>query len=487
MNKNKETYDGISYNRSALMIVILLGAFCIIMNQTLLITAYPTIMKDLNISLSTVQWLTTLFLLVSGITIPLSAYLMKQIQSKYLFLTALNLFLMGVLICYFGPTFKYLLFGRLLQGIASGIMLPLIQTIVLTLFQKNERGTAMGFVGLVVALAPAIGPTLSGYIITYFNWKTLFLITIPLILLSEIGALLFFKVSIPLKQSKLDIPSVFLSIIGFGSLLYSISLASTKGWLSKEVIVLLFIGCTVIVSFIVRELKISNPLLNLKVFSYSTFSVSVFLSAISYIALLGFESILPDYIQKVHLESPIDSGLILLPGSIVMGLMNPVTGKLFDRFGGRFLIPIGLTLLSLGTFPFLFITETTPILFIAIFYAIRLLGISMVLMPVTTTGMNALPNDMISNGTATNNTLRQIASSFGTAVLVTFLSSHAQATPTQSLAIGSSALAMKESLEVADYRHAFAMAFVFCIVALISSLIIFRKKGSNTKKREKKE
>lgn len=476
MGYSKQNYKGVSYNRTILMGVILLGAFCVIINQTLLITAYPTITKDLNITLTTVQWLTTLFLLVSGITIPLTAYLMKQFKSKFLFLTALNLFLAGVIICYFSSSFNFLLVGRALQGVASGMMLPLIQTLVLTLFKKDERGTAMGFVGLVVALAPAIGPTLSGYVITYFNWKVLFLITIPLILLSELGAILFFKVSIPLEKSKLDIPSILLSMIGFGSLLYGISLVSTKGWLSKEVIILLILGVMLLTVFVIRELKIPNPLLNLNVFSYSTFSVSVFLSAISYIALLGFESILPDYIQKVHLESPIDSGLILLPGSIVMGLMNPVTGKLFDRFGGRLLIPTGLALLSLGTFPFLFITETTQIGLISLFYAVRLFGISMVLMPVTTTGMNALPTDLLSNGTATNNTLRQIASSFGTAVLVTFLSTNTQAVPTQSLAISSPALAHKEALEVMDYRHAFTLAFIFCIVALVSSVIISRKK-----------
>lgn len=475
MKANIQMNNGKSYNRTMLMVVILLGAFCIVMNQTLLITAYPTIMKDLNISLATVQWLTTLFLLVSGITIPLTAYLMKQIQSKYLFLTAVNLFLVGVLICYFGPTFSFLLVGRLFQGLASGIMLPLIQSMVLNMFEKDERGAAMGFVGLVIALAPAVGPTLSGILITYFNWKILFLITIPLIILSEIGAALFFKVSIPLEKSKLDILSLILSIIGFGGLLYGISLISSKGWSSVEVLSLLGVGIVVLIIFVLRELRIPNPLLGLTVFKYPTFSVAVFLSSISYMALLGFESILPDFIQKVRLESPIHSGLILLPGSIVMGIMNPVTGKLFDRYGGRLLIPIGLSLLSLGTLPFLFINTTTPIVLISLFYAIRLFGISMVLMPVTTTGMNALPNEMISNGTATNNTLRQIASSFGTAILVTFLSSNTKVASTQALAAGSPSL-QQTQVQVNDYRHAFTVAFVFCLIALASSLIIFLRK-----------
>lgn len=480
MTGNVQTNGGKAYNRTILMVVILLGAFCIVMNQTLLITAYPTIMKDLNISLTTVQWLTTLFLLVSGITIPLTAYLMKQIQSKYLFLTAINLFLAGVLICYFGPTFSFLLVGRLFQGIASGIMLPLVQSIVLTMFEKDERGSAMGFVGLVIALAPAIGPTLSGIVITYFYWKTLFLITIPLIILSEIGAILFFKVSIPLEKSKLDVLSVVLSIVGFGSLLYGISLISAKGWTSVEVLSLLGVGIIVLIIFVLRELRIPNPLLGLRVFNYSTFSVTVFLSSITYMALLGFESILPDFIQKVRLESPIHSGLILLPGSIVMGIMNPITGKLFDRYGGRILIPFGLSLLSIGTLPFLFIDTTTSIILISLFYAIRLFGISMVLMPVTTTGMNALPNEMISNGTATNNTLRQIASSFGTAILVTFLSSNTKVASTQALAAGSPSL-QQTQLQVTDYRHAFTMAFIFCLFALVSSLIIFSRKNDKKK------
>lgn len=472
---NKQTNT--ATNRFILMGVILLGAFCITMNQTLLITAYPSIMRDLHISVTTVQWLTTLFLLVSGITIPLTAFLMKRIKSNYLFLAALTIFLLGLLICYFGPTFNYLLVGRALQGVASGIMMPLVQSIVLTIFDKDDRGTAMGFVGLVIALAPAIGPTLSGFIITYFDWKSLFLITIPLIILSEIGAIIFFKVSIPQENNPLDFLSVCLSVIGFGSLLYGISMISTDGWTSASVLLCLGLGSILLVFFVLRQLSIPNPLLNMKVFQYKIFSLSVFLSSVSYMALLGFESILPDFIQNVRMETPIESGLILLPGSILMGVMNPITGKLFDRFGGRFLIPLGLSLLTLGTLPFVFITQSTSIFVISACYAIRLFGISMVLMPVTTTGMNALPNEFISTATATNNTLRQIASSFGTAILVTFLASSSSSKPTQSLAIGSPTLSQHQALQVSDYQHAFAMAFAFCLIALLSSLFIFSRKN----------
>lgn len=457
--------EGEKYNRLVLMAIMLLGSFCIIMNQTLLTTAYPTIMKDMKTSLETVQWLTTSFLLVSGMVIPLSAYLMNRINSKILFIISLVFFLVGSLICYVASTFTVLLIGRLFQGVASGITLPLIQTCVLHMFRKSERGFAMGMVGLVVGLAPAIGPTLSGYIVVQYSWKWLFMLTVPFILFDLIAAIFYLKKVIPLKDTRLDYLSVIYSSVGFGTLLYGISDIGSKGGISSRALICLLIGVITLIAFTFRENSLSNPLLQLNILTNRVFSLAVLLSCLSYVALIGFESLLPEYIQLVRGETAFHSGLILLPGAIMMGMMNPITGKIFDRHGGNQLIPFGLFLLSIGTLPFVFLGTTTSVFYISLFYGIRLTGIAMVLMPITTTGMNALPNKYISNGTAINNTFRQLASSIGTAVLVCVLS----------FSTKNKGSHISSSQQINGYRMAFLIAFLFCLVAFSVSFILLKK------------
>ena len=283
----------------------------------------------------------------------------------------------------------------------------------------------------------------------------------------------------------MDVPSLLLSSIGFGSLLFSISANSTNSFLSSEILFFFIIGIISLIAFVYRDLKIKNPLLQLNLFKYPIFSITVILSSVSYMALLGFESILPDFIQKAQNISPLNSGLMLLPGALIMGIMSPIAGKLFDKFGGKYLISIGLLLLSIGTFPFIFVEYNTPSIYITIFYAVRLFGIALALMPTITTGMNAIPLKDSSNGSAINNTLRQMASSFGTSVLVFFISATTQRKISVHLEIKDLSIPEAVSMQTAGYHSAFIVTFVFCLLAFFISLFFSFSKTTRVKKNNK--
>ena len=378
---------GKKYNRSLLVAVLLIGTFCTVLNQTLLATAFPTLMKEFDISASTVQWLTTGFLLVNGIMIPISAWLINSFSSKKLYLSAMGTFLIGTIICFIAQNFPVLLAGRLIQAVGVGLSMPLLQNIMLTIFPPEKRGSAMGMAGIVIGLAPALGPTLSGWIIDHYSWRDLFGMVIPIVILVLVLAVFFMKSVIELTHPKIDAISAILSTIGFGSLLYGFSSVGDKGWLSREVLGFLIVGIIFIVLFSKRQLNIEHPFLELRVFKSKIFTIAAILAGVTNMAMIGAEMVLPLYIQNIRGESAFHSGLMLLPGALVMGLMMPITGAIFDKHGARKLAITGMFILTSATLPFAFLTSKTSVIVIVVLYAIRMFGISMVMMPVTTSSL----------------------------------------------------------------------------------------------------
>jgi len=404
-----------------LLIVLLSGAFITILNQTLLATALPPIMKDLNIGESTVQWLQSIFMLVNGIMIPITAFLIGKFTTRRLFLTAMSIFALGTLVAAVSPNFSVLLIGRVLQGAGAGIMMPLLQTILFLLFPIEQRGKAMGYFGLVIAFAPAIGPTLSGYLVDQFPWRSVFYVVLPFALFNIIAAYFLLKNVTKTTDPKMDYLSVVLSTFGFGGLLYGFSIAGTTSWLHANVLISLIVGAISLVWFILRQLNLKEPILEFRVFKYGVFTMATSLGMIVFASMIGTTVILPLFMQTMLGFSAFHSGLTLLPGAIVMGVMNPVTGTLFDKYGAKWLLLTGFVILTITTFVFANLTEETTFAYLATLNAIRMFGISMVMMPSTTLGLNELPNRLISHGTAMNNTFRQMSGSIGTAVLVTVM------------------------------------------------------------------
>ncbi|TWE01744.1 EmrB/QacA subfamily drug resistance transporter [Neobacillus bataviensis] len=406
--------------------VLMVGAFISFLNNTLLNIALPSIMKDLNIQASTVQWLTTGFMLVNGVLIPISAYLIQKFSVRHIFLAALGLFTAGTVLAGFAHVFPVLLGGRMLQASGSAILMPLLMNVMLVSFPIEKRGAAMGVFGLILMFAPAIGPTLSGWIVENYDWRMLFHFITPIAIIVFLIGLFLLKDKKEKVNLRLDFLSVILSSIGFGGILYGFSSAGSKGWDSPEVYGTIMVGIISLFIFIWRQTKQEAPLLNFRVYRYPMFALSSVISMVVNMALFSGMILLPIYTQNLRGISPMDAGLLLMPGAILMAFMSPITGKLFDKIGGRILAVTGLTIIVVTTYAFSKLTLHTTYIHLIIIYSVRMVGMSMVMMPVSTNGLNQLPKRLYPHGTAMNNTLNQVAGAIGTALMVTIMSNRAE-------------------------------------------------------------
>ncbi|MGN8646632.1 MDR family MFS transporter [Gracilibacillus sp. HCP3S3_G5_1] len=477
-----------------LMISILfIGAFVSFLNNSLLNVALPSIMVDLEIKdYSTVQWLATGYMLVSGILIPASAFLITRFSNRSLFVTAMAIFTLGTALAAFAPNFAVLLTGRMVQAAGSSVMGPLLMNIMLVSFPRDKRGAAMGVFGMVMIAAPAIGPTLSGYIVEYHNWRLLFEMILPLAIISLVLAIWKFdNVMEQDKNVKLDYLSVVLSSVGFGGALYGVSNASSQGWSDSVVVTTLIVGGTALILFIVRQLKMDEPLLDLRPYKYPMFALASVIAIVNAIAMFSGMILTPAYVQDVRGISPLQSGLMLLPGAIIMGVMSPITGRLFDKFGPRILAIVGLTVTGISTYLLAHVQIDSTYTYIVVVYSLRMFGMSMVMMPIMTNGLNQLPTSLNPHGTAINNTAQQVSGSIGTAVMVTIMNSVATSEgeklmsgvdPT-TLTDASVASISQEAL-LSGIQYSFYVALVINIVALILALFMKRVDTSDKSVKE---
>ncbi|PGK38872.1 MFS transporter [Bacillus anthracis] len=408
-------------NVKAVVAVLILGMFVSILNQTIINVALPPLMNEFNVSTSTAQWLITGFMLVNGILVPISAFLVSRFTYRKLFVAAMLFFTVGSIICAISGNFTMMMTGRVIQAVGAGILMPVGMNIFMTLFPPHKRGAAMGLLGVAMILAPAIGPTVTGWVIENYSWNLMFYAMFIIGLIITFLSLKFFTLAQPVSKTKLDIFGVVSSSIGLGSLLYGFSEAGNNSWTSAEVIISLVIGVIGLALFIWRELTTDNKMLDLQVFKYPVFTFTLVINAIVTMALFGGMLLLPVYLQNIRGFTPIESGLLLLPGSLIMGIMGPIAGKLFDKYGIRPLAIVGLAITTFATYEFTTLSMDTPYSVIMTDYIIRSIGMSFIMMPIMTAGMNALPMKLISHGTATQNTSRQVAGSIGTAILITLM------------------------------------------------------------------
>ncbi|HGH7180826.1 DHA2 family efflux MFS transporter permease subunit [Bacillus luti] len=408
-------------NVKAVVAVLILGMFVSILNQTIINVALPPLMNEFNVSTSTAQWLITGFMLVNGILVPISAFLVSRFTYRKLFVAAMLFFTVGSIICAISGNFTMMMTGRVIQAVGAGILMPVGMNIFMTLFPPHKRGAAMGLLGVAMILAPAIGPTVTGWVIENYSWNLMFYGMFVIGLIITFLALKFFTLAQPVSKTKLDVFGVVSSSIGLGSLLYGFSEAGNNSWTSAEVIISLVIGVIGLALFIWRELTTDNKMLDLQVFKYPVFTFTLVINAIVTMALFGGMLLLPVYLQNIRGFTPIESGLLLLPGSLIMGIMGPIAGKLFDKYGIRPLAIVGLAITTFATYEFTTLSMDTPYSVIMTDYIIRSIGMSFIMMPIMTAGMNALPMKLISHGTATQNTSRQVAGSIGTAILITLM------------------------------------------------------------------
>lgn len=463
-----------SYNRSVIVGIFLVGAFVAILNQTLLIPAIPHIMEEFNIDVSKGQWLTTAFMLTNGILIPITAFLIERFSSRSLVLTALSIFTAGTILASFATNFPVLLAARIVQAAGAGILMPLMQTIFLTIFPKEKRGQAMGMVGLVISFAPALGPTLGGWIVDSFSWKFLFYIVLPIGIIDLILAFFLMKNVTQQRDTRIDVLSVILSSFGFGGLLYGFSSVGTYGWTSATVLISLIVGAVSLFFFILRQSNLKRPMLEFGVFKFAIFSLTTFLGMLVFALLIGTETILPLYTQNVRGLSALDTGLILLPGALFMGFLSPIIGRIFDKVGGKGLALGGFTILAVTSLPFMMLNLDSSIALITVAYTLRLIGVGMIMMPLTTAGINSLPPHLIPHGTAMNNTMRQMGGSIGTAVLVSIMSSSA----------ANAALSDPMKSAVHGMNTSFIVSGAIAVIGLVLSFFLKEKRENKVMKQE---
>ncbi|MGN7402682.1 DHA2 family efflux MFS transporter permease subunit [Cytobacillus praedii] len=470
-------------NKKVLLFVLLLGGFLSILNQTLLNVALSSFMEVFDVSATTVQWLATGFMLVNGILIPVTAFLMKRFSTRQLFISSMLLLLIGSIICAIATNFTVLLIGRMIQAAGAGIIMPLMMGIVMFIFPPEKRGSAMGLIGLAMIFAPAIAPTLSGFVIEYVSWRWLFIGIIPLV---GIVILLAFKYLINVSEgskAELDVLSFILSTIGFGLVLYGFSNAGSHGWDDAVVLASIIAGILVLVLFTMRQLRTSDPFLNVRVFQNKTFTMTSLINIIVTMMLYADMILLPIYLQNGRGFTAFDAGLLLLPGAIINALLSPVTGKWYDRFGAKPLFIIGLIFVIPSMWIVTDLTENTTYTFLMIRTIFLRIGLSFITMPLNTAGLNALPKELITHGTAVNNTVRQIAGAIGTAVVVTIYTSKATDYAGDLVHQGVTER-IKELSSIFATSESYYFMMILAVVALVITLFTPLKKPVSSEKAE---
>ena len=381
-------------NKILMVITLLCGSFITAFSETLLNNGLPTIMAEVHVSEMTVQWLSTGYMLAAGITMPLAAYLTNSVKLRTLFTVTMAIFLVGTIISAFAPNFPLLLIGRLIEGVAVGINMPLIPNVLALIFSPRHRGTIMGLAGIIINLGPATGPTVSGIIVDYFSWRMLFIILIPICILVLIATQLFVKNVIPLKRSSLDFSSVLTSTSGLALLLYSLGRVGEMGRFDWLTLFLQAVGIAVMIFFVKRQLKLKKPLLEMRVFKAPSFRLGATLALLNTSSLMATE----------------------------LMVVSPIAGRLYDQIGIKKVAFLGFGIGLLTMIPMAFYSPTTSVFTVTTLYALRCGGLNLAYSPVSVYGLNALPQEYVVFGNTLMVNMNQIADAFANAMAATLQS-----------------------------------------------------------------
>ena len=408
---------GLAKNQLQMIVVLLAGAFVAVLNATLLTPALPTIMADMGIASTTVQWLTSGYALTEAVIIPLAAYLMGRFSTRRLFIGGMTLFAAGSLVSAVAPVFALLLLGRVMQACATGFVMPMVFSVILLVIPRERRGSAMGIIGLVIGFAPTIGPSLSGVLVDTVGWRAIFVIVAVVSAIIVACAAKMLKPYGEFKRSRFDPPSVVLSTCGLVCLLYGLSSVSSSTNLGFTV-GLIVVGIALVGLYAYRQLNLAEPMLRVDILKTPNYRIVVIVIALFQAALIGMETVMPLYIQGVLGQSATVSGLTLLPGALIGAFTGMLAGRLFDKFGVRVPVLIGAAVILCGVLGFTQFRADSPVLLVSVMYAVLAIGIQFTMTPVNTWGVNSLPNEAIQHAQSTSNTINQVAASFGTALLV---------------------------------------------------------------------
>ncbi|MHA7264621.1 DHA2 family efflux MFS transporter permease subunit [Arthrobacter sp. TMN-37] len=453
--------------------LLIVSAFVVILNETITGVAIPRLVQDLGITVAAGQWLSTAFLLTMAVIIPITGFLLQRFNTRPLFMVAMSLFSAGTLIAALAPGFGTLVIGRVVQASGTAIMLPLLMTTVMTLVPAASRGRTMGNISIVISVAPAIGPTAAGAILSVLDWRWMFWLVLPIALTSLIlGAVKMTNVTSPSKSS-IDVLSVILSALAFGGIVYGFSQlgeagaeAAVPAWLP------LAVGVVFLALFIARQLRLQRSdraLLDLRTFTSRNFTLAILTTFLAFMALFGTIILLPIYVQSVLGEAPLVAGLLLLPGGVLIGVLGPVTGRIYDRRGPRVLLVPGALLIGLSFVGLSFASESTPIYLVLIAHIVWSLGLALMLTPLLTSALGSVKPNLYSHASAVFGTVQQIAGAVGTALFISVTT------------IQAAGLARAGASETAALAGGIQVAFIWGAVIALGAVIaaIFVRKPEN--------
>lgn len=402
--------------------VVVIGTFMSILDSSIVNIALPKMMSVFGMPLDDAKWIITAYSLTLGAIIPLTGFLQDTFGSKKIYMFALGMFSIGSLLCGFAWSGGTMIAFRVLQALGGGMIMPVGMSIIYSLFPREKIGLALGYWGIAAMAAPAIGPTLGGFIIEKMDWRMIFNVNVPIGVVGVIMAGILLKDS-PRKPIKsFDIIGFLSCTIGLVSVLYVLGEGSSIDWSKMENAILMTLGVLSLVLFVVNELTHPNPLLDLRVLKLFDFSISLMITSVLTLALMGSSYILPMFLQNIRGYTAMETGLIMLPSALVMGVLMPVSGKMFDKMGAKPLVIPGLIILGISSYELAYtINANTSKEYIILITCIRSIGLGLAMMPISTAGMNAVKTELVSRASALNNTVRQVAGALAVTIISTIM------------------------------------------------------------------
>ncbi|WP_307827438.1 MDR family MFS transporter [Planomonospora sp. ID82291] len=449
----------------AVIRLLVLATFVVILNETILINAIPRLMRALSITEQTAQWLSTAFMLTMAAVIPITGWFLQRVSTRTAYATAMGLFLLGTALAAVAPSFEVLLGARIVQASGTAVMMPLLMTTLMQVVPQAQRGRVMGNVTLAISVAPAMGPAVSGVILQFGSWRLLFAVVLPIAaLIAWRGLKQLQNVGEP-QAGTIDWFSVATAAIGFGGLVYGLS--RFEGGDTGVAAAIVAAGLTTIAVFVLRQLSLQKrgtPLMDLRTLRHRTYAVALVLMAVAFMAMLGSMILLPLYLQNLRGLNELQAGLLVMPGGLAMGLLGPVVGRLFDRFGGRVLVIPGAVGITLALAGFTQITMTTPYWQLLGLHALLMVSLAATFTPVFTLGLGSLPPHLYSYGSSILSTLQQVFAAIGTALVITVMSARADALRSTGT---TEALAALDGM-----RLAFVISAVLSVAVVVTALLL---------------
>jgi EmrB/QacA subfamily drug resistance transporter len=403
------------------VLVSLIGAFMSILDSSIVNVAISTIMSVFNSSTSSVQWVSTIYLLALGVVVPLSGWLGDKFGYKKLYIGSMAVFTAGSLLCGLSWSMNSLIATRVIQALGGGMIMPTTMSMIYKLVPRDKIGGAMGVFGVALLVAPALGPTVGGYLVEYVNWRWIFTINLPI---GVVGMALAFLV-LPEFESKdpgkLDLAGALSSAVMLFCLLLALSKGEEWGWRDERTVLLFATSFFAGILFVYLELTTDNPLLELRVFKYTTFTMANLLVVATTVGMYAGMFYLPLFLQSVRGLGAMETGLLMMPGALFSGALMPVTGKLYDKIGPRAMVIFGVSLLAVLTFQFHLLDLNTATSTITLWVMLRGGVMAFANMPAQTAALADIPTELVGRASAITNIIRNVSSSFGLAVLTSLL------------------------------------------------------------------